>query len=128
MSARTTIEPVDHAQASELYSAYWDRELAPAETERLEEHLGSCVVCRREFQAFRLAIGGLAKLEPQLAPQGFAQGVAKRVRKRSRGRLFMPRRGLDRIPYELFSVVMLALLVAVYVVMQLAQPGRLLFP
>lgn len=128
MSASTTIEPVDHAQASELFSAYWDRELEPAETERLEEHLGACVVCRREFRAFQLVVGGLGKLEPQLAPQGFVQGVAKRVRKRSRGRLFMVRRGLDRVPYELFSVVLLALLVAVYIVMQLAQPGRLLFP
>ena len=49
-----------------------------------------------------------------MAPHGFVQGVEKRIRKRSRGRFFQslgaPRRGLQRIPYEMFSVVMLAIL------------------
>ena len=124
---------MDHAQANELFSSYWDRELAPEETARLEEHLGSCVVCRREYQEFQQMLGGLGALEKQVAPEGFAEGVVKRVRKRSRGRFFGPLdpaslRRVDRVPYELFSVLMLAILVAIYVVMQVAQPGRLSLP
>ena len=51
MSGEIKIFPMDHAQATELFSSYWDRELEPGETARLEEHLHSCVVCRREYQA-----------------------------------------------------------------------------
>ena len=119
---------VDHTQASELFSAYWDRELGEGETAQLEEHLKSCLVCRREYHEFQKMLGGLKQFETQLAPQGFVQGVAKRVRKKSRGRFFAPRRALDRIPWELFSVVMLGILLGIYVVMQLAQPGRLHLP
>lgn len=114
---------VDHVQASELFSAYWERDLGPAESAALEEHLRSCVVCRREYQQFEQAVGALHHLEKQVAPPDFVAGVIHRVHRRSRGRFFDPRR-TDRIPYELFSLVMLALLLAIYLILQL-QPGRL---
>ena len=126
---------MDHAQASELFSSYWDHDLTPEENARLEEHLGSCLVCRREYEAFEKMLGGLSALEKQVAPEGFAEGVITRLRKRSRGRFFSlgpldpsNLKRVDRIPYELFSVLMLAILVAIYVVMQVAQPGRLHLP
>ena len=121
---------MDHTQATELFSSYWDRELAPEESARLEEHLGSCVVCRREYQAFEQTVGGLHALahHTELAPAGFVEGVAKRVRKRSRGKFFANRRALDRVPYEMFSVVMLAVLLAIYLVLQLSNPGHLNIP
>jgi anti-sigma factor RsiW len=119
---------MDHVQASELFSAYWDRELSSAESAELEEHLGACVVCRREYQEFERAVGAVSSLERQLAPAHFVGGVVKRVRKRSRGRFFVGRRALERIPYELFSVVMLGVLLAIYVVLQLSSPGRILLP
>ena len=119
---------MDHVKATELFSSYWERDLGADETARLEEHLRSCVVCRREYQAFDKMLGGLHSFETQLAPQDFVPGVIKRVRKKSRGRFFSSRRALERTPYELFSVLMLAILVAIYVVLQLAQPGRLHLP
>jgi anti-sigma factor RsiW len=119
---------MDHDQATELFSAYWDRELSTDETARLEEHLGACVVCRREYQAFQQAVGAVGSLGKELAPEGFVQGVVKRVRQRSRGRFFVGRRAAMRIPYELFSVVMLAILLAIYLVLQLSQPGHLRLP
>jgi anti-sigma factor RsiW len=128
MSGEHKISSMDHVQATELFSSYWDRELQADEAARLEEHLGSCVVCRREYQDFEKAVGALGSLGKELAPQGFVQGVVKRVRKRSRGRFFVGRGALERIPYELFSVVMLAILVAIYLVLQLSQPGRLRLP
>ena len=36
--------------------------------------------------------------------------------------------GVERVPYELFSLVMLGLILAIYVVLQLTQPGQLKLP
>jgi len=122
---------VEHAQATELFSSYWDHDLAPEDSARLEEHLGACADCRRDYQSFEAMLGGLSALAPEMAPEGFVQGVTQRLRRRSRGRFFNPLaavRRADRIQYELFSVVMLAILVGIYVVMAVAQPGHLRLP
>jgi anti-sigma factor RsiW len=118
---------VDHAEASELFSSYWDEELAPARAAALEEHLRTCVPCRLEYQAFERAVGAVGALPREIAPAGFVPGVVKRVHKRSRGRFFS--RGLvDRLPYEVFSLVMLGLILAIYLVLQMSQPGRVNLP
>ena len=119
---------MDHAQANELFSAYWDDELSADEAGKLEEHLRSCVVCRREYQTFEQALGGLGSLHRMVAPGDFAEGVRRRIRKRSKGRFFSPRKLAERIPYEIFSLVMLGLILAIYVVLQLAHPSGLKLP
>jgi hypothetical protein len=63
-----------------------------------------------------------------VAPPDFAAGVHGRIRKRSKGRFFTPRKMAERIPYEIFSLVMLGLLLAIYVVLQLTHPGQLKLP
>src|SRR5260370_11338280 len=113
---------VDHTQATELFSAYWDRELAAEQAGALEAHLKSCVTCRREFQAFEKTVGAVGSLYRMVAPAGFADEVRSRIRRRSRGRFFAPRRLAERVPYELFSLVMLGLILAIYLILQLAAP------
>ena len=101
---------VDHAQATELFSAYWERELGETEKGALEEHLRTCVVCRREFQSFEQTVNSVGSLHKMVAPPDFAEAVRTKIRKRSRGRFFSPRKLAERIPYELFSLVMLGLI------------------
>jgi anti-sigma factor RsiW len=119
---------LDHARATELFSAYWDEELAQADLSALEEHLTSCVVCRKEYQAFKKTVGAVGQLHPLMAPPDFAEGVRARIRKRSRGRFFTPGKMAERIPYELFSLVMLGLILAIYIVLQLSHPANLQLP
>ena len=119
---------MDHARATELFSAYWDEDLAREEMDALEEHLKSCVVCRREYQTFEKTVGAVGQLHPLMAPPDFAEGVRARIRKRSRGRFFNPRKMAERIPYELFSLVMLGLILAIYIVLQLSHPANLKLP
>jgi anti-sigma factor RsiW len=119
---------VDHARATELFSAYWDQDLTPADLTALEEHLKSCVVCRREYQTFQKTVGLVGGLDKAMAPPGFAEEVRARIRKRSRGRFFTPRKIAERIPYELFSLVMLGLILAIYIVLQLSHPAQLKLP
>jgi anti-sigma factor RsiW len=116
---------VDHAQATELFSAYWDEELAADQANALEAHLKSCVVCRREYESFEQTVGALGTLHRMVAPPEFSDGVRSKIRKRSKGRFFTPRRLAERIPYELFSLVMLGLILAIYILLALTQPGRL---
>lgn len=119
---------VNHAQAVELFSAYWDEDLAPDQAGALEDHLKSCVVCRREYETFEQALSAVGSLHRMVAPPDFAEGVRKRIRKRSRGRFFNPRKLAERVPYEIFSLVMLGLILAIYIVLQLTQPGQLKLP
>jgi anti-sigma factor RsiW len=119
---------VDHAQAVELFSSYWDEELSADDTTRLEEHLRSCVVCRREFQQFEQAVGTAAALPKAEAPPDFLEGVVQRVRKRSQGRFFAPRRLVERVPYELFSLLMLGVILAIYLILQMAEPAKVNLP
>jgi anti-sigma factor RsiW len=122
------INVVDHARATELFSSYWDKELPPNELGALEEHLKSCVVCRREYETFEKTVSALGTLHRFTAPPDFAEGVHARIRKRSKGRFFTARRMAERIPYEVFSLVMLGLILAIYIVLQLSQPGHLKLP
>jgi len=119
---------LDHARATELFSAYWDEELPKEDLSALEEHLKSCVVCRREYQTFEKTVGAVGQLHSMMAPPDFAEGVRARIRKRSRGRFFSPRKMAERIPYELFSLVMLGLILAIYIVLQLSHPANLKLP
>lgn len=119
---------MDHTQAAELFSAYWEKELPPDKAQELEAHLGSCVSCRRDWQQFEKTVGGLRGLPKSDAPPQFAAGVVRRLRQRSGGRFFAPKRLGDRVPFELLSLVMLTLILAIYLFLQLSEPGRLTLP
>jgi len=119
---------VDHAQAQELFSAYWDDELPKEQAAQLEEHLRSCVVCTRELDAFEKSVSALGSVHKMAAPQTFGEGVRDRIRRRSRGRFFGPRRLSQRLPLELMSLVMLGLVLAIYLVLQFMSPSSLRLP
>jgi anti-sigma factor RsiW len=122
------VKAVDHVQAEELFSSYWDEQLDPQTQKALEEHLNTCLVCRREFQAFETTVRSVENLHKMSAPANLADGVKDRIRKRSKGRFFAPRKLAERVPYEIVSLLMLGLLLAVYVILQLAQPAQLRLP
>jgi anti-sigma factor RsiW len=119
---------MNHEEAEALFSAYWDEELGPSETGELEEHLRSCIICHKEYQAFERSVGALSGLHRMIAPPEFQEGVRSKIRKRSRGRFFAPKRLAERVPYELFSLLMLGLILAVYLVFSLSHPNQLKLP
>ncbi len=112
---------MDHDQATALFSAYQDQQLAPAEKAALDEHLQSCLVCRRELQRFQQTVQTVAQLHPMVAPPDFAAGVRDRIYKRSKGRFFRPN-APGKMPFEVVSLVTLGIVLAVYVVVQLLHP------
>ena len=117
---------MDHAQVLELLTDYWDRTLDPRTTSELEEHLAACGSCRREYAAFETALRAVGSLHRMTAPADFAERVQKTIRKRSRGRFFAGRGSLlQRIPYELFSLLLLAVLLALYLMVQFTPTRNL---
>lgn len=119
---------VDHAQAQELFSAYWDDELPKDQAAALEEHLKGCAECTRELDAFEKSVNALHAVHKMAAPQAFTEGVRDRIRKRSRGRFFGPRKLPDRLPLEILSLVMLGLILAIYLALQFMAPSSVKLP
>lgn len=115
---------MNHEQATELFSAYWDRELVGDEHAALEEHLSSCIVCRREYQNFEKTVGLLRSTGRVAAPRGFADKLKKRGKKRG-ARIGAWQNALTRTPYEIISLIMLIAMLAVYVVLSQGQPTHL---
>jgi len=112
---------VDHDEATAMFSAYCDQQLGAVERAALDEHLKTCLVCRRELQRFQQTVESVGRLHPMSAPPDFVAGVRDRIHKRSHGRFFRPgQRG--RMPFEVVSLVTLGVVLAVYLVVQLLHP------
>jgi anti-sigma factor RsiW len=118
---------VDHEQASALFSPYLDGDLATDDRRSLEEHLASCPRCARDYEAFQELVGSMHHLHKMAAPQLFADGVKERIRARSGGRFFRRKTLWERLPVQLFTGLMLLLLVALYAFMHFARPALLLW-
>jgi len=115
---------MNHEQAIELFSAYWDRELPSDQHAALEEHLGSCLVCKREYQSFEKTVGVLRANGRVAAPPKFADKLKKRAKKRG-VRIGAWQNALTRTPYELISLIMLVVMMALYIVLQQSSPAHL---
>jgi anti-sigma factor RsiW len=61
-----------HPFGGEALSSYLDRRLSPADSARLEKHLTSCELCRRQLEELRAVVEGLHALPSMPAPRSFA--------------------------------------------------------
>lgn len=106
---------MDREEARELFSAYRDGDLSAEQLNALESFLDRDDECREEYERFCRAIDSLALLQKQPAPPHFVEKVQTRIRRRSGGKLFTSRGGsVSRVPYELFSLVLILILLSVY--------------
>jgi predicted anti-sigma-YlaC factor YlaD len=119
---------MDHAQAHELFSAHFERELASDQASALEEHLKECASCRQELEEFERTMQALSSMHKMVAPTEFVDGVRTRIHKKSRGRFFSPKKMAERVPFETFSIVMLGLILGLYILLQMVQPSQLKLP
>lgn len=105
---------MDHAEAAELFSAYHDGELPPADHERVEQHLAGCASCRADYERFRAALGAVSLLK-QPAPKDFEGAIKGQIRKRSRGRFFArPAPRITQWTLSIISLVTLLVTVLIY--------------
>lgn len=115
---------MDHARAAELFSDYVEGTLPPAVKTELEQHLGACIQCRTDLNAFRQAMGSLSRLKKPAAPTGFLPSIQKQIFERSRGRFFGKRWKLfGRIPFEWVSLAMIIAMLIYYIALLHGAPS-----
>ncbi len=120
---------MDRDEARELFSAYRDGDLGPEQARALEGLLEEDEECRAEYEGFCRVLDRLAGLGRATAPPDFAEKLKGRIRRRSAGRFFGARTGpsLTRVPFELFSLVLILIILTVYLLtvpmVQVSRPA-----
>ena len=120
---------MDREQARELFSAYREGDLGAEEVNALEGLLDEDGECRQEYESFCRLLDSLSGLQKESPPADFADKVKSRIRRRSGGRIFGMARleGVPRVPFELFSLVLILIILTVYMLtvpmIQVAQPS-----
>ena len=69
----------EHRWTHAHLSGYLDRDLDPAERERIEEHVGLCPQCRRVLATLRRTLAGLGELGAPRRPN-LADSIVDRLR------------------------------------------------
>jgi anti-sigma factor RsiW len=117
---------MQHTQATELFSAYMEHELAPDAERELEAHLGDCSACQSQLESLSQTVQHtveiLAKVPRAAAPPDFLRRVQHRIRMRTRGRFFGPASMATRVPFEVVSFALIVMVMALYVLMLLNGP------
>ena len=103
-----------HRDATRLFPALIDQELAEVEQVRLREHLDGCDACRQGWERYSRAVGKVRSLERERAPAALATVIARRVRRRRTfaGRGLALAHANYRVPFEVIIPILLGVLVA----------------
>ncbi|MBI3286612.1 MAG: zf-HC2 domain-containing protein [Chloroflexi bacterium] len=65
----------EHQRIQELFSAYLDERLPPAERAQVDAHLRGCTSCARELETLRQTVDWVHRLPPLPLPRDFAAGL-----------------------------------------------------
>lgn len=79
---------MDHERARSLFIEYHDEELADEVRLELEDHLGRCPDCRRDWEAYKQTVAGVSSLGRVKPPRDFVQKIERKIGRRSGGRFF----------------------------------------
>lgn len=107
---------LQHAEATSLFSAYVDHDLATDLERSLEHHLAACRPCRAEYEQYAAAVTLVRQLPRARAPASFSRRVIGRTRQSRRRRAFQGNLALIQsvslevaLPILLIACVVLAL-------------------
>lgn len=115
---------MDHGQAQEAFSDYWDQTLDAAQRKEVDAHLEGCAACRAEYEAFQKAMAPLGKLHKAPPPVSvdLQRAVPEIIHRRSKGRFFGPKGWAQRRSLEWIALGALGLIAATYFVLKLLHP------
>ncbi len=105
---------LSHHEATSLFPALVDQELADVEQARLREHLDGCDSCRDGWVRYERAVSRVRSLDRERAPAALATVIARRVRRRRvfGGKAIAMAQAHYRVPFEVIIPLLLGVLVA----------------
>ena len=107
-----------HEEVKNRFSELLEESLPESETREIESHLDECGECREAWDDFRKTFESFRVLVGTKAPPRLAERIKKRIYRRSRGRFFQePFPLLFRVPYELFSLVIIIAALIMFMVL-----------
>lgn len=109
---------MDHQQARDQFSSYYEKELGQREKEDIEAHLASCSACSGEYGIFRQTVEAVRGMPLLDVPPSLYHSLRKRAdRRRKNVKAVFSFFLLGRVPHEVFSLLLLCALFAIaYVV------------
>lgn len=121
---------MDCLHLQDLFSPYYDQELAADEVSRLESHLAVCPQCAEEWTYFYKTVRFLNKMEPAPAPADMLAGIIRRIGQDNAPASLNPfRKALDwfrqtdfSIPWPAATAIVLVAFVAMALVKNLQFP------
>jgi anti-sigma factor RsiW len=69
----------EHDAIQAMLALYASDALDPGERKRVDQHSGTCEICRRELLAWRAYASGLTQLPQPIAPQGLMERTRMRI-------------------------------------------------
>lgn len=105
---------LSHHDATRLFPALIDQELAEQDQARLRQHLDGCGECREGWERYERAVTRVRSVGRERAPAGLASLIVRRVRRRrSFGlRSLVLAQAHYRVPFEVIIPLLLGVLVA----------------
>ncbi|MFH1436918.1 MAG: zf-HC2 domain-containing protein [Pseudomonadota bacterium] len=107
-----------HEEVKNRFSELLEESLSESETRDIESHLDECGECREAWDDFRKTFESFRVMVGAKAPPRLAERIKKRIYRRSRGKFFQePFPLLFRVPYELFSLVLILVALIMFMVL-----------
>jgi len=108
---------VTHEEVKSRFSELLDGEMAGADDREIRGHLEGCEECRRAWDEFRLTFQAFKSAAMSEAPPYLVDRIKHKIHRRSRGRFFQePPPLLFRVPYEIFSLIIILLALMMYMI------------
>ena len=107
---------MEHQQARDLFTGYYEGDLPDSQRVDLESHLFHCEACETEWQAYRKTmneVSGLLNLAP---PKNVATAVEHKIHRRSAGKFFGRQKGTG-IQFALVSFIIVLLFMLAYLML-----------
>lgn len=109
-----TTEELDSDATVELFSEYYEGNLAPEKAAELEALIKDDARYAEAYADFKKTMEMLSGMHKMSAPMDFDKKVEDTIHRRSGGRFFGKRAFGERIPYELLAIIVMIVAGIVY--------------
>jgi len=110
---------MNHDEARSRFSELLDGALLEPEAREVEQHIDGCRECREAWGEFKGTFETFRSVARTEAPPYLVERIKRRIHRRSRGRFFASESVplLFRVPYEVFSLIIILMALLLFLLM-----------